>query len=266
MMRLLNSFEAKQSIMSKIMKYKDSDKLDNKISLDYLNKKFNENLLYEKRKISLCKRDKEKIINLDSDSFIENKNALYLNKSEENLDETLIEIEKDKEIKESFLDLNVEQERKNSSVSNFSLNYLKNNPFSIKISDLFCFIFCCKSIKKKKKIFVNAEKRFNNNIDLVTFMKKMQEIEILKFLLLDRDTLRLMNFISKPCISYTNKEIEDEEYKEFFEIYDNNIEMTHDNIDKIKESYDKIINKEKISFTEKRILKLFGLHIEEILN
>jgi hypothetical protein len=288
LMTFLNSFEAKQSIMNKIMKYKDDVKLDNKVSLDYLNKKFKDESYYERRNNFLSQIEKEKNINSNFDSFEqeieidnektinsnfdsieqnqnEKKNSLFFNKNEEKINEKFREIEKGREKKESFLNIGNDNEKKSSRASHFGIDYLKNNPFSLKISDLFCFIFCCKSNNKNKKIFDNAEKKFNHNIDLVTFMKKMQEIEILKFLLLDRDTLRLMNFISKPCISLSNKEIDDEEYKEFFDINDNVIIMTHKNIDGIKESYDKILKKEKISFTEERILKLFGLHIEEIL-
>jgi hypothetical protein len=278
----LNRFEAKQSIMNKIMKYKDTVKENNQSTLDYLNNKFKDlNQFYTGSQTqihAINNEEKDKGNTKEKDAnFIQNLNIINIEKNE-NLNEKEFEkdvtlqfnkIENNTGREESFLDKSIERKyskgSKNSNKKFNSERSLNLNPFSIKISDIFCFIFCCKSIKKKQKIFVNAEKKFNHNIDLVTFMKKMQEIEILKYLLLDRDTLRLMNFIAKPCISLTNKKIEDEEYQEFFDISDSNTKMSNENIDNIKASYDKILKKQEISFTEKRILKLFGLHIEEIL-
>jgi hypothetical protein len=286
LMTFLNRFEAKQSIMNKIMKYKDAVKENNQNTLDYLNNKFqNIGHIYDYRPSQIQvdkKNDLDKENNQEKDKNynhninlikIENNENLITKEDEKELNLKFNNIENMSEKEETFLDKSSDS-RKFSKVSNKTsrTNRLNKNekssnlnPFSIKFSDICCFIFCCKSIKKKQKIFVNAEKKFNNNIDLVTFMKKMQEIEILKYLLLDRDTLRLMNFISKPCVSLTNKKIEDEEYQEFFDIFDNNTKMSYQSIDDIKKSYDKILKKQDMSFTEKRILKLFGLHIEEIL-
>jgi hypothetical protein len=103
-------------------------------------------------------------------------------------------------------------------------------------------------------------------MDLITYMKKMQEIDIIKYLLLDKDTLHLMNFISKPSVSLTKSKIETKEYKKFFNIEENAIELNQENVDSLKKSYINIITKPKISYLEKRILELFDLQIQEILN
>ena len=102
-------------------------------------------------------------------------------------------------------------------------------------------------------------------MDLITYMKKMQEIDILKYLLLDTDTLNLMNFISKPSVSLTKSQIETKEYKKFFNINEDAIVMNESSIDSLKKSYLKIISKDKISYLEKRILELFDLQIREII-
>ena len=235
----LNKFEAKQKIMSKMMKYKDLIKDDTKNSLDYLAKKFKKHNNTEmrnsvnsrsmnKNKIS----DGEIILSEDGKKIIGHEEYL-INKSEE------FPRGKIKKKNESF--------------------------FIIKLSDIFCFVFCCKSLSNKHKIFQNAEKKFNHNIDLVTFMKKMQEVEILKYLLLDADTLQLMNFISKPCVSLSNEVIQDEEYKQFFENREDYNNLSKKNIDVVKKSYDKISAKQNISFTENRIIKLFDLQMQDIL-
>jgi len=103
-------------------------------------------------------------------------------------------------------------------------------------------------------------------MDLITYMKKMQEIDIIKYLLLDTDTLNLMNFISKPSVSLTKSKIETKEYKKFFNINEEAIMLDEQNIDSLKRSYLKIISKPQITYLEKRILELFDLQIKEIMN
>jgi hypothetical protein len=97
-------------------------------------------------------------------------------------------------------------------------------------------------------------------------MKKMQELDIIKYLLLDKNTLQLVNFISKPCISLGSKSLEDSEYKQFFETIENGKSVNHQNIDDLKKCYDNILAKKDISYLESRIIQLFDLQIEEIIN
>ena len=136
------------------------------------------------------------------------------------------------------------------------------------MSDLLCLIFFCRcrTVKKKINIFSNAEDKFNYNLDLVTYMKKMQEIEILKFLVLDKDTVRLMNFISKPSISFSNKEIKDDEYHLFFNEKKKVNTFDENSIDKVKKAFDNILTKKSLSNVDKRILKLFKIQVEDLLN
>jgi len=259
LMKALNTFEAKQKIMSKIMKYKDLIKSNNKNSLVYLSNKF-KNHHFTERKSSLQylrsnnipkkkENDNDLITQeMDLSAFNSNKGSdAYLNF---NKDEKLIR-------DESFVNKSEEHSGQKKS---------KKNPFMINISDVCCFVFCCRSFKKKRQIFHNAEEKFNYNIDLVTFMRKMQEVEILKYLVLNRDTLQLMNFISKPCISMSNNsEIEDDEYKEFFAKIEDNNNMSNENIDVVKKSYDTLVAKSNRSYTEERIMNLFDMQIQEII-
>ncbi len=267
LIKALNTFQAKQSIMSKIMKYKDIIKDNNKNSLDYLTKKFKDHQFSERHNsISSSKRSKNmvKIFNDNQDEIfeIQNKNK------ENNKDDLNLNINKVTDINlvftkgENYLKEDMLIDKTEDSLRVAKLK--RGNPYIINASDICCFIFCCRNIKKKQKIFQNAEEKFNHNIDLVTFMKKMQEVEILKYLLLDRNTLRLMNFISKPCISMSNSNIEDEEYKEFFGNIEDSNSVSNEIIDNAKKSYDNIIAKKDMSYTEKRIIELFDLQIQDI--
>lgn len=257
LMKTLNTFEAKQSIMSKIMKYKDIIKSNSKNSLDYLSNKFKDhNFVERQNSIHSIKSKKHQETRLN-DEITEGNNQEVLNTNKVN--DVYLHFNKD----EKFL-----QEESLVNKSEISYRKKKNskeNPFIIRLSDICCFVFCCRSLKKKRIIFKNAEEKFNHNIDLVTFMRKMQEVEILKYLVLDKDTLKLMNFISKPCIAMTNAKIEDEEYKEFFENNDDSNNMSNENIDNVKKSYDNLVAKTQRSYTEERIIRLFDTQIQDII-
>jgi hypothetical protein len=142
---------------------------------------------------------------------------------------------------------------------------INKNPYELVTIDICHKLLCCCFRTKKHRIFENAENKFDHNIDMVNYMKKMQELDILKYLILDENTLQLMNFISKPCISMSSNGIQDEEYKLFFDSYDDNIRLSHKNIDNVKKCYDIVSMKKHRNTIEDRILKLFELQILEIL-
>ena len=93
----------------------------------------------------------------------------------------------------------------------------------------------------------------------------MNELEIIKFLLLEMHSLELVNFIFKPCVSMSSKGIDDQEYKLIFEASDNWNSLNYRNNDKLKNSYDEILAKEDKFNLDKRVLKLFDVQIEDTL-
>lgn len=308
MLTALNFFEAKQTIMTKIMKYKDVINKTDKTSLDYLEKKFEKNL--EKN----SKKNEEKMLTNDikatnqiyganvtfiNKSQVDNRESIYPSLEKETPNYNYYENNNNKEnilkvdaVETEFLDRsransnnsntskiddnqgNNLRERLNESmlsdISNIREIKVNKNPYLLKMTDFCKLIFCCKckskSYTKKINIFNNAQTKFNYNLDLVTYMKKMQEIEILKYLILDKDTIHLMNFISKPSVCLSNSTIKDEEYQLFFENIKKTNSFDNQNIDNIKKSFDKLMKKPNLNDVEKRILKLFNLQIHEILN
>lgn len=148
------------------------------------------------------------------------------------------------------------------------INCNQKNPYEIYPADIINRLFCCQFLKKNKKhlIFENAEKKFDHNLDLVTYMKRMQELDIIKYLLLDKNTLKLVNFISKPCVSLSPKSLQDSEYNQFFESIEDANTLSHQNIDDVKICYDYILAKKDKSYLENRIIQLFDLQIEEIIS
>ena len=270
-MTVLNEFKAKQNIMNGLLHYKDIIKHKYYEVLHSMNEKFNDpkirSLISEKKDKDFPLKPGENIKNTDVD-FPLPKNVV----SHEINIATSSSKKEPPNIGDDQYAQNKEPLRSRSSWESISEseNDKKNakpiaNHWNITCKDLCCLIFCCRSFKKKKLMYEASESKFNYNIDIITYLKKMQEIDIIKYLLLDVDTLNLMNFISKPSVSLTKSNIDSKEYKTFFDNNETAIALNEDNIEKLKKSYLRILSKPQISYHEKRILELFDLQIKEIL-
>jgi hypothetical protein len=138
--------------------------------------------------------------------------------------------------------------------------------------EIVLYIFSFGHIKlnnNKEMVFLNAHKIFDKNLDVINFMNKMQEIEILKYIILDGNLLDIMNFISKPSVSMANDisdKIQDDEYKKFFYPKEkvNSIDVEH--IDNLKNSFEILIDKKTPSTIETRMLNLFNIQLIELMN
>lgn len=155
-----------------------------------------------------------------------------------------------------------------SDITSCDYKPIRRNPIksvSIKAKDFMIFICCCKAknLKIKSLLKHKAEEKFNINLDIVTLIKKIQEIDILKFLILDLDSLNLMNFICKPIISAKN-ELSNFEHERFFNYEDSIFNHLQDNVYEIKESLDNILSKEKQTRIDERLLNLFLKQVREI--
>ncbi len=145
----------------------------------------------------------------------------------------------------------------------------RQNPNSMGFFDILIYILCCgncKEVQQKGIVFENADKIFNKNLDIINYMKKMQEIDIVKYLILDNETLDLMNFLSKPSVSIGQRVNEDEEYLKFFFPSEKINSINFTNINNLKNSYDNIIIRDNHNKVDKRILKLFHIQLQEMMN
>jgi hypothetical protein len=90
----------------------------------------------------------------------------------------------------------------------------------------------------------------------------MQEIDLLKFLMMNQDQITLFNFISKPSVSLTHG-VSDEIYQQYIQrskeisdkIKKEELESIINSYDKLKEFNDEINNK---------ILKVFNHEIDQL--
>jgi hypothetical protein len=147
---------------------------------------------------------------------------------------------KEKEFEESFQDLNV---------------------FQI-ICAQFCGC-CSKKLKNRKTLYEKCKDKIHYYLDIFTYIKKMQEVDLLKYTTLDYDQSVLFNFLSTPPvrINENNKGI----YNEFIINQtrgDLSRKLDKPQIDKMYKTYKTISEKNNLNFEDIKLLRLVHAEIE----
>ncbi len=91
---------------------------------------------------------------------------------------------------------------KEEYISKFKLK--RSLTLKLTTCDILINFFFCKLIKKKNienKIFDQGNKKLNYYLDVLTVIKKLQELELIKRIIFSADQQSLINFLSKPIIS-----------------------------------------------------------------
>jgi hypothetical protein len=133
-----------------------------------------------------------------------------------------------KENNENQIPLDINIESKQRQLSLHHLNLKERKPISLekheentlarskKPVNFNCFEIICrkcpcrsKTLSLKNKFYKKASKKIEYYFDIFTYVKKMQEIDIMKYLLLDKDQIKLFNFLSKPSISMAYSDSDD---------------------------------------------------------
>jgi hypothetical protein len=97
-------------------------------------------------------------------------------------------------------------------------------------------------------------------MNVLTYVKKIQEIDILKYLLLDENQLSLLNFLSKPSVSLMNNNMEYENLLQDF-----NVNIDKGEIDNLSSSYNAIISKEQQTSFDKKLIRMFTYEIDNLV-
>ena len=124
-----------------------------------------------------------------------------------------------------------------------------------------CTILFCLRKSPKHQIISKAEKAFKHDLDIVNIVEKLHDLEKLKILLLNEDQLLLFNYLSKPLISFNEKERTIQEDN----LNQSNIKMSKlmnfSDISKtgnnIAESYRRIYENKNADKTNLRLAELF---------
>jgi len=316
LMNIYNQMQAKQYVMSKIMKYNDNTSKEKAAnSIRYFTNTFNKNVMseFQQNFSNLLKKNKkvtlESKLSSDNPGLSSLQNLLIPAKQSESVIIEEQSKEKSENIHSGFDPKNFlkqdskgkptvksiganfemalkksddiiiiedakanQKEKLNESnqeeVENAEELIAKQNANSMGFFDILIYVLCCgncKEVREKGLVFEHADKIFNKNLDIINYMKKMEEISIFKYLILDNETLDLVNFLSKPSVSIGQKVNQDPEYLKFFYPKEKINSINLADIDKLKNSYDEIIKRENPTKVDKRVLRLFKIQLQDMM-
>ena len=145
-----------------------------------------------------------------------------------------------------------------SSTPNESFNLKEINICEIIFANL-CSCFSYK-LKKRKILFQKCEKKMYYYLDIFVYIKKIQEIDIIKYCLLDNDQIVLFDYLTTPPIklSEKNKGV----YKEFEKLQKPYIVLNKNEINKLFGIYKKIAQKHHLNFEDIKLLRLVNADID----
>ena len=287
----------KESIRSLSKKYYINDKIEEENQENILNSSrpiINEKQEEEKNKQSLLKlRDiksensnnneqQSDNINIESISSYKSNNEKEKNfqtfvhynfypKENDNLDFN-IKIKNNENENNSFFEKIKTEDNLNNNRNN---NIFKNNIKDVNINDnddenlgkfspieyiFSSFFYCSKKRKRRHFIIKKCEYKIHYYLDIYTYIKKMQEIDLLKYCLFDDNQINLFKYLSTPPIkiSEKNKGI----YKEFEEQQVNCMKIDKKEVDGLFSSYLEIAKKNDLTFEDVKLLRLVKAEIE----
>ena len=126
-----------------------------------------------------------------------------------------------------------------------------------------CF-WTSKRQKRRHRLISKAESKIHYYLDIYTYIKKMQEIDLLKYCLFDEDQSTLFKFLSKPPIQLGTGPLG--LYKEFEQSQVNYKKLDKPEIDALYHSYKTIRDKEEITFEDLKLLRLVTAEIKFLNN
>ncbi len=185
---------------------------------DNITHDLNQNLIYEginiintestpqtivKNIISESPKDKEvriikNEINRSKENKLENNIKIHLKNKTRDLEKEINELSNMKEINTTEM-TNQTLESKKEQEDLAKLNIIQI------IYTVLCS-FCSKKWNKKYKLIKSAEKKIHYYMDIITYIKTVQEFELLKEMLFNENFLRLFQFVSKPTMKILNND------------------------------------------------------------
>ena len=159
----------------------------------------------------------------------------------------------------SSLSLNRNKKRINSKNNNKKERLL---PVSVSENFLASLCPCCSNLQRRRnEIIKKAENKIHYYLDIYTYIKKMQEIDLIKYCLFDNEQMNLFEFLSKPPIKFGNEK-NDCIYQEFQENQQIIKKLEAKEMDSVFNSYNNIRNKRKVCFEDIKLLRLIKAEID----
>ena len=191
-----------------------------------------------------------------------NKNDKKLNKLSKRNSFNHLNFKKDTEIvsdSHSFSSINFPLNKMNKKLKNENFRILPLSFCEMFIARL-CF-YCSEKQRKRFNINQVAENKIHFYLNIFQYIIKMQEIDLLKYCLLNKEQINLFDFLAIPPISLGNND-NNSIYKEFENRQKKNKKYGIEEINELFKSYNIIRDKKEICFEDIKLLRLIRAEID----
>lgn len=162
------------------------------------------------------------------------------------------------------------------STDNFKKEYIskfklrRSNTLKLSTWDILLNFISCKLIRKKKienKIFDQGNKKINYYLDVLTIIKKLQELELINRIIFNVDQQSLINFLSKPLISvfdcnYNNFGSNKNDFYNFEKLVMLEKNINSEDLEVICNSYKNILKSQNRDELNVNLIKIFETKIK----
>ncbi len=170
---------------------------------------------------------------------------------------------------ENYKDKNNNNQHNNNNRNYNNQNYTNREKiFSSGICKIICFklfYWTNKKLKEKNFIFSKAENKIHYYLDIYNYIQKIQEIDLLIYILFDNDQYKLFQYLSKPPIIADN-ESQNCIYKEFLDKQNNKKLIGKKEIDDLYTSFNNLRKKNEHIFEDFKLLRLINAEIKYLNN
>jgi hypothetical protein len=139
-----------------------------------------------------------------------------------------------------------------------------NKKFSLNCCELCIYkischkIYFCSKIKINNMLYEKAKKMLNVELDILNYLKHTQIIDLINYILLEKNQSCLLKFISKPSISLANKV----NFYQKIRFYDN----YNSDFDDFEKNLRFLVGKKEKTHLEKKLLNLVEMEINNLIN
>ena len=269
----INEFWAEQKLMNKLLRFREHMKLNNPKEINLMKTNFQKNTFDNNDSFdsnNFISQNKGKTFQV----FKEEVDIFPHQKKEKPIQFSLEMTEKQEKI--TPIQINIETEQRaitlpriktlnDDKLKELEIILVKmKKPIVFSCYDVILRQCCCKStnLELKNELYQKALKKTNNYMDIITYIKKMQEVEILKYLVLDVDQVKIFNFLRMPSISMKFQD-SDDYYMNVLNSQVNNVKLDGGEIQELIKSYNSIKRKE--DGLNHRLLKLFANEVDHMI-
>ena len=128
------------------------------------------------------------------------------------------------------------------------------------IKSIYCTCFSHK-LKKKKKFYDLCKEKLNNYLDINNYIKSVQDINLLKYIIFDFDQLLLFNYLERKAVKLNDKK-ENKIYDRYKKKIESKWVYNRNESDEVYTTFKRICKKKQINFEDIKLIRLLNAEVD----